>query len=123
MSRTDEPSKEDTNPPRSQRRRGDTARFIERFAALTGFRVRSDNVAGLPHEFVTRRVQSPAFLVQEYGRELELRTRNALCQFDPGEREDSWTFGRLLEIRGFGVFSLLDVLEVLTRHHAHLKDG
>jgi len=25
-------------------------------------------------------------------------------------------FGRLLEIRGFGVFSLLDLVEVLRRH-------
>jgi hypothetical protein len=39
-----------------------------------------------------------------------------LCRYEPGRQSEPWTFGRLLEIRGFGVFSLLDLVEVLRRH-------
>ena len=100
---------------RTARRRKDTAPFIERFEALTGFRVGSDSTQTLPREFLARPVPSPETLLREYGHELELRTRNALCRFEPGRPHERWTFGRLLRIRGFGVFSLLDLLEVLTR--------
>jgi hypothetical protein len=101
---------------RMARRRIDTARFTQRFAALTGFRVNSDSTQALPREFLVRPVQSPEILIREYGHELELRTRNALCRFEPGRPNERWTFGRLLEIRGFGVFSLLDLLDVLSKH-------
>ena len=101
---------------RAVRRQDDTARFIERFAALTGFHVHSTSVEGLPREFLARAVPTPDVLVQEYGYELEPRTHNALCRYEPGRQPDRWTYGRLLEIRGFGVFSLLDLLEVLAKH-------
>jgi len=108
---------ETEQPPRgSARRRDDTARFIERFEALTGHRVNSTSSEGLPREFLGRVVQTPDFLVEQYGYELEPRTHNALCRYEPGRHADHWTFGRLLEIRGFGVFSLLDLLEVLAKH-------
>jgi hypothetical protein len=123
MSGADEPRAQGVIAPRSQRRHRDTERFILRFAELTGFRVHSDNVGALPLEFLARKVPSPAALMQAYSCELELRTRNALCQFDPREREDSWTFGRLLELRGFGVFSLIDLLQALTEHGAFIKEG
>jgi hypothetical protein len=103
--------------PRTVRRRDDAARFIERFEALTGFRVNSTSVEGLPREFLARTVPAPDLLVRQYGYELEPRTHNALCRYEPGRRpEDRWTYGRLLEIRGFGVFSLLDLLEVMAKH-------
>jgi hypothetical protein len=105
----------------SERRRDDTARFIERFEALTGYRVHSTSAEGLPREFLARAVQTPDLLVRDYGYELEPRTHNALCRFEPGRHADHWTFGRLLEIRGFGVFSLLDLLEVLAKHGISYK--
>ena len=101
---------------RTLRRQDDTARFIERFEALTGFRVHSTSREGLPREFLARTVLAPDVLVQEYGYELEPRTHNALCRYEPGRQPDRWSYGRLLEIRGFGVFSLLDLLEVLAKH-------
>ena len=101
---------------RTLRRQDDTARFIERFEALTGFRVHSTSREGLPREFLARTVLAPDVLVAEYGYELEPRTHNALCRYEPGRQADRWTYGRLMEIRGFGVFSLLDLLEVLAKH-------
>jgi hypothetical protein len=101
---------------RATRRQDDTTRFIERFEALTGFRVHSTSREGLPREFLARTVPAPDILVGQYGYEVEPRTHNALCRYEPGRPSDRWTFGRLLEIRGFGVFSLLDLLEVLAKH-------
>jgi hypothetical protein len=101
---------------RAMRRYDDTARFIERFEALTGFRVHSTSLEGLPREFLARPVPAPDLLVEQYAYELEPRTHNALCRYEPGRQPDRWTFCRLLEIRGFGVFSLLDLLEVLAKH-------
>ncbi|HEX7505911.1 MAG TPA: hypothetical protein VF550_04010 [Polyangia bacterium] len=101
---------------RTLRRQDDTARFIERFEVLTGFRVHSTSREGLPREFLARTLPAPDILVGQYGYELEPRTHNALCRYEPGRQADRWTYGRLLEIRGFGVFSLLDLLEVLAKH-------
>ena len=98
------------------RRNDDTARFIERFAVLTGLHVHSTSIEGLPREFLARPVETPNLLVDKYGYELEPRTHNALCRYEPGRQPDRWTYGRLLEIRGFGVFSLLDLLEVQAKH-------
>jgi hypothetical protein len=103
-------------PLRVSRHRVDATRFMERFAALTGLRASSDSAPSLPRDFLSRPVASPEVLLREYGDELELRTRNALCRFEPVRPHERWTFGRLLEIRGFGVFSLLDLLEVMARH-------
>ena len=101
---------------RTVRRQDDTARFIERFEVLTGFRVHSTSVEGLPREFLARAAPTPDVLVEQYGYELEPRTHNALCRYEPVHAPDRWTYGRLLEIRGFGVFSLLDLLEILAKH-------
>jgi len=101
---------------RAIRRQDDTVRFIERFEVLTGFRVHSTSREGLPREFLARTLPAPNDLVEQYGYELEPRTHNALCRYEPGRQSDRWTYGRLLEIRGFGVFSLLDLLEVLAKH-------
>jgi hypothetical protein len=110
------PNDNDPSSSRTARRRDDTSRFIERFEALTGFHVQSTSAEGLPREFLGRPVRTPDLLVRDYGYELEPRTHNALCRFEPGRNGDHWTFGRLMEIRGFGVFSLLDLLEVLAKH-------
>jgi hypothetical protein len=118
----EEPSSNETDPSsRLDRRRDDTNRFIERFEALTGYRVHSTSAEGLPREFLGRAVQTPDILVRDYGYELEPRTHSALCRFEPGRHADHWTFGRLMEIRGFGVFSLLDLLEVLAKHGISYK--
>jgi hypothetical protein len=121
MSGADESLLKDKTTPRTERRRDDAARFIERFAVLTGFRVNSTSTEGLPREFLARTVPSPQTLLDQYGFELEPRTHNALCRFEPGRNADYWSFGRLLEIRGFGVFSLLDLLEVLAKHGVSYK--
>lgn len=101
---------------RGVRRLAEAERFCKRFARLTGMRARSPDTEGLPREFLARQVFSPEMLLQRYGRELETRTCNALHRYEPGPTRAPWTYGRLLEIRGFGVFSLLDLLEVLHRH-------
>ena len=122
MQEDNNPSPTDKDVARnSDRRRDDTARFIERFEALTGHRVNSTSSDGLPREFLARTVETPDVLVHQYGYELEPRTHNALCRYEPGRHTDHWTFGRLLEIRGFGVFSLLDLLEVLAKHDIYFK--
>ena len=123
MSSEPRPTTQDANEPpaspdlpsRSTRRRTSTARFIERFEALTGFRVGSDSTQALPKEFLEKSVPAPEILLREHGHELELRTRNALCRFEPGRPHEGWTYGRLLDIRGFGVFSLIDLLEALAK--------
>jgi hypothetical protein len=69
---------------RGTRRRNDASRFVRRFKELTGFEVTSDNVLSLPREFLARTVPSPEELLRSYAPELALRTRNALCRFDPG---------------------------------------
>ena len=74
------------------------------------------SIEGLPREFLATAVMPPNLLVEQYGYELEPRTRNALCRYEPGRQSEPWNFGRLLEIRGFGLFSLLDLLEVLAKH-------
>jgi len=106
---------------RAMRRQDDTVRFIERFEVLTGFRVHSTSREGLPREFLARTLPAPNVLVEQFGYELEPRTHNALCRYEPGRQSDRWTYGRLLEIRGFGVFSLLDLLEVLAKHGINSK--
>jgi hypothetical protein len=111
------------SPPRGSRHRVDAARFIERFEALTGLRASSDSACSIPREFLLRPVGPPEELLREYGQELELRTRNALCRCEPGRPNERWTFGRLLEIRGLGVFSLLNLLEVMDRNGVSLKGG
>jgi hypothetical protein len=101
---------------RSGRRHADDEKFCKRFALLTGMRAKSAGIEGLPRAFLQRQVFAPDTLLQRYGRELETRTRNALHRHEPGPAAIPWTYGRLLQIRGFGVFSLLDVMEVLHRH-------
>ena len=59
---------------------------------------------------------APNILVEKYGNELEIRTCNALRRYEPGNPMAPWTYSRLLEIRSFGIFSLLDLLEVLAKH-------
>jgi hypothetical protein len=111
-----------TQSTRSTRRRHDASRFVRRFKELTGYEVTSDNVLSLPREFLARTVPSPEELLRSYGPELALRTRNALCRFDPGVRSEPWTFARLLQTRGLGVLSLVDLLEVLSRHGIYRRD-
>lgn len=111
------PTKEEPTPAaRAERRHVDTIRFIERFESLTGIRVQSASIEGLPREFLGRPVLPPNVLIERFGYELEPRTHNALRRYEPGRQQEPWTFGRLLEIRGFGAFSLLDLLEVMAKH-------
>jgi hypothetical protein len=117
------PSGQPAMSPQRSRHRVDAARFIERFEALTGLHASSDSAYALPREFLLRAVEPPETLLREYGQELDLRTRNALCRCEPGRPNERWTFGRLLEIRGLGVFSLLNLLEVMTNHGVALKGG
>lgn len=101
---------------RTVRTRQDALRFLERFAALTGLRVASASAESLPPHFLARPAPAPDVLANHYGRDLARRTHNALCRFEPPPPGEPWTFGRLLQIRGFGLFCLLDVLEVMARH-------
>jgi hypothetical protein len=113
----DKPPEQPSAPAavRATRRHDDTQRFIERFAAVTGLRAQSASIEGLPREFLARTVPAPKQLLDRHGSLLEARTYNALCRYEPGRQDLPWTYGRLLEIRGFGVFSLIDLLEVMAR--------
>jgi len=91
------------------------AHAIRRFEALTGIRLRKAAVASIPRPFLGRPIDAPEDLARRYCYELQPRTYNALLRHGNGTRQ-AWTFGRLLEIRGFGLYSLLDLLEVLARH-------
>jgi hypothetical protein len=105
-------------PPRAAKRREkrarDTARFAETFLALTGFRPAAAYREFLPPELLARSIVSPGELVARLGDRLHTRTSNALQQHDPSPVDrEGWTLGRLLDLRGFGVFCLLDVMQAL----------
>ena len=92
----------------------DTARFAEAFFALTGFRPIAAYKEFLPFDFLASSIPSPGELVARFGDRLHTRTSNALRQQDPGSaNREAWTYGKLLDLRGVGVFCLLDVMQVL----------
>jgi hypothetical protein len=99
---------------RREQRARDTTRFAEAFFALTGFRPVSAYREVLPPGFLAHSIPSPGELLARFGDRLHTRTSNSLRQQDPSTapRED-WTFGSLLELRGFGMFCLLDVMQAL----------
>jgi hypothetical protein len=102
-----------TSKRREQRAR-DTARFAEAFFALTGVRPAAAYREYLPPDFLARSIPSPGELVAQFGHRLHTRTSNALRQQDPGPtHRESWTYGSLLDLRGFGMFCLLDVMQAL----------
>jgi hypothetical protein len=105
----------DRSISRHERREQDTAQFAEIFCRLTGFRPVSACREALPRDFLTRTIPSPENLVAQFGDRLQTRTRNALQRYVPrlGETDD-WTYGRLIELRGFGMFCLIDVMQALS---------
>ena len=105
-----------TSAERAARRHEDDARFIRAFQELTGHLVRSASIDALPREFLAQTIASPEELANQYGDWLEPRTRNALQRYEPGWKpKPRWTYGRLLEVRGFGLFSLIDLLQVMRK--------
>ncbi|HJX66436.1 MAG TPA: hypothetical protein VJ860_21065 [Polyangia bacterium] len=99
---------------RREKRAQDTARFVEAFFALTGLRPAAAYREFLPPEFLAQSTPSPDELAARFGSRLHTRTSNALRQQDPGAaHREGWTYGSLLELRGFGVFCLLDVMQAL----------
>ena len=99
---------------RREQRELDNARFIEAFFALTGFRPAAAYREFLPPDFLARSTPSPSELVERFGNRLGTRTSNALRQQDPGPAfREGWTYGSLLDLRGFGMFCLLDVMQAL----------
>lgn len=101
---------------RRSARRDRAQRLADRLASLTGLRVRSAKADSLPRELLESCVPAPEVLLRELRDELEPRTHNALCQHEPGHPDEVWTVRRLLDIRGFGLHSLLDLLDVLASH-------
>ena len=99
---------------RREQRERDNARFADAFFALTGFRPVGPYREFLPPDFLALSIPSPSELVARFGDRLHTRTSNALRQQDPdpAHRED-WTYGSLLDLRGFGMFCLLDVMQAL----------
>jgi hypothetical protein len=99
---------------RREQRAKDNARFAEEFFALTGFRPMAAYREFLPPDLLARAIPSPGELVARFGCRLHTRTSNALRQEDPSPADcKNWTFGSLLELRGFGMFCLLDVMQAL----------
>ena len=106
---------------RREKRAKDNSRFAEAFFALTGIRPGAADAGFLPPEFLAQSIPSPAELVARFGRRLHTRTSNALLQYDPIPADQRWSYGRLLELRGFGVFCLLDVMQAL--HDSSLEEN
>ena len=105
---------------RRQRREQDTARFAEEFFALTGFRPVAAYREALPREFLTQSIPSPDELLARFGDRFQLRTSNALRRHVAGAADRvGWTYDRLLDLRGFGLFSLLDVMQALHESAPH----
>jgi hypothetical protein len=101
------------NKRREQRER-DNARFAEAFFSLTGFRPVAPYREFLPPDLLARSIPSPDELVVRFGDRLHTRTSNALRQQDPNPADrKNWTYGSLLDLRGFGMFCLLDVMQAL----------
>ena len=99
---------------RREQRAKDNARFAEAFFALTGFRPAAAYKEFLPPDLLARSIPSPSELVAQFGDRLQVRSSNALRQHDPDPaHRQNWTFGSLLELRGFGMFCLLDVMQAL----------
>jgi hypothetical protein len=94
--------------------RASALRMAERFRRLTGLSPSSPTVSGLPRAFLDQVAPAPDTLIRRLVG-LERRTENALRRFlaSRAPRAGPWTFRRLLEIRGFGLGALLDVLEAL----------
>lgn len=112
----------DTNPEgpksapitRTDRRHQDRTRFVETFESLTGFRPTSACPEALPNSFLDRAIPTPAELLTRVGNRLEPRTQNALRRQVAGLVDlGPWTYRRLLYVRGFGLFCLIDVMQVL----------
>jgi hypothetical protein len=96
------------------RRQKDGARFIEAFYALTGISVPSASPEALPVSFLDQTVPSPTEILRRFGSTLELRTSNSLRRHVAGIVEHGrWTHRRLLDIRGLGLFGLIDILRAL----------
>jgi hypothetical protein len=99
---------------RNQRRQRDNVRFADAFFTLAGFRPVSACREALPHDFLSRSIPAPAVLVARVGNRLQPRTRNALeRQIASAKDGGDWTYERLIELRGFGMFCLIDVMQAL----------
>jgi hypothetical protein len=99
---------------RTDRRNQDRTRFIDAFEALTGFRPTSACPEALPNSFLDRTAPTPAELLSRVGDRLEPRTQNALRRQVAGLVDmGPWTYRRLLYVRGFGLFCLIDVMKAL----------
>jgi len=99
---------------RREKRRAGHRRFVEAFFALTGFRP----VAAYRRIPAARVSHSIDTLSRRAGRPVRQppATRAPAMPFatGPGRRpREGWTYGGLLELRGFGVFCLLDVMQAL----------
>jgi hypothetical protein len=99
------------------RRHDDTARFIERFEALTGFRVHSTSLEGLPREFLARTGAG----ARRSGRAVRLRARAAHPQCpcaatSPAASPTAGPSAACSKSAASACFDLLDLLEVLAKH-------
>lgn len=104
---------------RADRRHQDRARFIEAFESLTGFRPTSACPDALPGQFLDRAAPTPAEILSSVGHHLEPRTVNALRRQVAGMVDmGPWTYRRLLYVRGFGLFCLIDVMKALAESGA-----
>jgi hypothetical protein len=96
-------------------RRTHEIHFLQRFETLTGIKLRSATVAAIPREFLGRMTEAPEEIARRYCYQLQVRTYNALRRHGTSSSRSPWTIGRLLEVRGFGLFALLDLLEVMAK--------
>ena len=109
-------------PAKAGRRRRDRTRFVDAVRELTGLTANSTSLEALPKSLLDRAVPSPGDLLKSFACNLQVRTTNALRRHSAGIVEGgTWTFRRLLEIRGVGAFCLIDILRALAGSNSREK--
>jgi len=89
-----------------------SGRVLARLRRATGIEASAPLVHALPPAFLARPAPSPGELLARV--RLGRRTENALMRARAAHASgEPWTFGRLLDVRGFGVAALVEVLEGL----------
>ena len=86
--------------------------MLARLHSVTGIEACAPLAKALPPAFLSRPAPSPADLLARV--RLGRRTMNALMRAAADHpSSEPWTYGRLLDVRGFGVAALVEVLEGL----------
>ncbi len=88
--------------------------LVKRFRALTGLHAPMQPAGRPPIGFLVQSAPSPTQIIGRMP--IRPRTHNVLRRFlDTGSPRGRWTYGRLLQIPGFGLYGVVDVLSCQSR--------